>query len=126
MKKGITILVGWLIAAMVIDTFIVPHSIPHNGIEIFCDRLTIIFFPWAAWFYARHSSRISPVFCYGLIAGVFSIYIPLSFFYDARGMPREITILWKIAIVGVPILMAAVCAGVFALRRFLDGKNEPN
>jgi hypothetical protein len=125
MKRGSEILVGWVVVAFLLDTIIVPHSIPSNGFEVLCDRLTVISFPLGAWFYARHSGRVSVVICYGLIAGTFSIFGPLSFFYDARGMAREITAGWKFAIVGVPMLMTLICVALFALRRFLDGKDDP-
>jgi hypothetical protein len=118
-KRGIEILISWLVVTILVATFIAPN-IPLNGFTILCDHLTVASFPLAAWFYARHSDRISPIIAYGLIAGIFSIFVPLHFFYDSRGMSREISIDWKIAVVGVPILMALLCVGIFTLRRFLD------
>jgi hypothetical protein len=116
MKRGIEILIMWLVIAFCAN-LLAPYSIPQNGFERLVYFITVGSFPFAAWSYARHSTRVSPVICFGLIAGVFSI---LPVFTDARGMARDITIGWQFVIGGVPVLMTLVCVGIFYLRRFLD------
>ena len=116
MKRGIEILIIWLVIAGCAN-FLAPHSIPHNGFERLVYFVTVGSFPFAAWIYAHHSGRVSPVICFGLIAGVFTI---LPVFTDARGMARDITLGWEFVIGGVPVLMTLACVGLFALRRFLD------
>jgi hypothetical protein len=75
--------------------------------------------------YARHSGRLSPVICYGLIAGVYCVFVPLPIFYNARGMlRREFTVTQEVLIFAVPVLMASACAGLCALRRFLEREDE--
>ena len=89
--------------------------------EVICDRLTVLAFPLAAWVYARHSGRLSPVICYGLIAGVYCVFVPLPIFYNACGMlRREFTVTQEFLIFFVPLLMASACASLCALRRFLE------
>jgi len=119
MKRGIEILVMWLVIASCAN-FLAPHSIPQNGFERLFFFVTVLSFPFAAWIYAGHACRMTPVICFGLIAGVFTI---LPVFTDPRGMARDITLGWKLVIVGVPILMTLICIGFFSLRRFLDGKD---
>ena len=123
MKRGIEILISWLIIAVLVDGLIVPRGIPRNGFEILFDRLTVASFPFAAWLYARHSNRVLPVICYGLIAGTFSAFVALSFFYDTRGIAKDITFGRQLVFIGLPVLMAFLCVGIFALRRFLDSKS---
>jgi len=109
----------WLIIVTLVEAF-APRSIPHNSFEGLIDRLVIISFPMAAWVYARHSGRLFPVICYGLIAGVLCVVGPMSAFVDSRGMVRNLTLGWEIAIFGVPVLMTLLCVGVCLLRRYLD------
>jgi hypothetical protein len=123
MKRGIEILVMWLIIVVIAEA-ISPRSIPHNSFEGLIDRLAVISFPMGAWVYARHSGRLSPVICYGLIAGVLCVVGPMSAFEDSRGMARDLTLGWKIAIFGVPVLMTLLCVGVCLLRRYLDRDDE--
>ena len=124
MKRGIEILLCWLVITALVD-FVVPRSIPRNSMEAMCDRLTVFAFPLAAWVYARHSGRLSPVICYGLIAGAYCVFVPLPIFYNARGMlRREFTVAQEILIFVVPLLMASVCVGLCSLRRFLERENE--
>ena len=123
MKRGIEILVMWLIIVTLAEMF-APRSIPHNGFEGLIDSLVMLSLPMGAWVYARHSGRLSPVICYGLIAGVLSVVGPMSAFEDSRGMARDLTLGWKIAIFGVPVLMALLCVGVCVLRRYLDRDDE--
>jgi hypothetical protein len=123
MKRGIDILVIWLIIVTLAEAF-APRSIPQNGFERLIDRLVMLSFPMAAWVYARHSGRLSPVIGYGLIAGVLCVFGPMSAFEDSRGMPRDLTLGWEISIFGVPVLMTLLCVGVCALRRYLDRGEE--
>lgn len=123
MKRGIEILVMWLIIVTVAEV-LSPRTIPHNSDEGLIDRLVMISLPMAAWVYARHSGRVSPVICYGLIAGVLCVVGPMSAFEDSRGMVRDLTLGWEIAIFSVPVLMALLCVGVCVLRRYLDGSDE--
>jgi hypothetical protein len=121
MKRGIEILVLWLLVISLLDLFLPFRSVPRNGMEVICDRLTVIAFPLAAWIYARHSGRLSPVICYGLIAGVYCVLVPLPIFYNARGMlRREFTVAQEVLIFALPVLMASLCAGLCALRRFME------
>jgi hypothetical protein len=116
MKRGIEILIMWLVIAGCAN-FLAPHSIPQNGFERLVYFVTVGSFPFAAWIYAHHSGRVSPVICFGLVASVFTI---LPVFTDARGMARDITLGWEFVIGGVPVLMTLTCVGLFALRRYLD------
>jgi hypothetical protein len=120
MKRGIEILIMWLVIAFFANMLVLP-TIPPNGAQKLCFELTVISFPFAAWCYARHAARVSPVICFGLIAGVYSI---LPAFTDSRGMARDITLGWEFVIGGVPVLMTLVCVGLFALRRYLDRDDE--
>lgn len=104
MRRGIEILVMWLLVIVAIDFFYPTRSVPRNGTEVMCHRLAVIAFPLAAWFYARHSGRLSPVICYGLIAGVYCVFVPLPIFYNARGMlRREFTVTQQVLIFLGPI-----------------------
>ena len=124
MERGIEILICWLFVIGLVDLFFPLRSIPHNSMEGWCDLLAVIGFPLGAWVYARHSGRLSPVICYGLIAGVFCVFVPLSLFYDSRGRFGEITVARELLIVSVPVFMALVCSGLCLLRRFLDRDDE--
>ena len=125
MKRGIKILILWLLAITVIDFFYPVRSVPRNGTEVQTHRLAVIAFPLAAWFYARHSGRLAPVICYGLIAGVYCVFVPLPIFYNARSLPRqELSVTQQVLIFAVPILMASMCAGLCMLRRFLEREDE--
>jgi len=116
MRRGVEILIMWLIIAGCAN-FLAPHSIPQNGFERLVYFVTVISFPLAAWIYARHTHRVSPVICFGLVAGAFTI---LPVFEDGRGMPRDITLGWILVIGGVPVLMMLVCLCFHFLRRWSD------
>lgn len=120
MKRGIEILIMWLVIAFCAN-FLFQSGIPPSGFERLVFFVTVASFPFAAWSYAHHAARVSPVICFGLIAGVFSV---LPVFTDGRGMARDITLGWKFVIGGVPVLMTLVCVGFFALRRYLDRDDE--
>ena len=120
MKQGIKILIGWLVIVFFANLLVI-HTIPRNSAEGLCYKLSVISFPFAAWSYARHAGRVSPVICFGLLAGVFTI---LPVFTDARGMARDITLGWELIIAGVPVLMTSLCLGVFGLKRWLDSEDE--
>ena len=125
MKRGIEILVMWLLVIATVDFFFPFRSVPRHGMEVMCDRLTVMAFPLAAWVYARHCGRLSPVICYGLIAGVYCVLVPLPIFYNSRGLlRREFTAAQEVLVFLVPVLMASVCAGLWALRRFLGREDE--
>jgi hypothetical protein len=49
MKRGIEILVLWLLVIAVVDFFFPVRSVPRNGTEVMFDQLTILAFPLAAW-----------------------------------------------------------------------------
>lgn len=116
MKRGIEILVGWLVIVFCAN-LLAPHSVPVNALERFVQIVTVISFPFGAWCYAGHAGRVSPVICFGLIAGVLSVW---PVFTDERGMERNITPGWELVIGGGPVLMTLICVGFFVLRRFLD------
>ena len=125
MKRGIEILIMWLLIIAIADFILPMRSVPRNGMEVMCDHLTVLAFPLAAWVYARHSGRLSPVICYGLIAGVYCVLVPLPIFYNVHGMlRREFTVTQEALIFAVPVLMASVCTGLCALRRFLEREDE--
>lgn len=121
MNRGIEILIMWLVVAFCVS-FVVPCSIPQNGLKSWTDFLTVISFPFAAWVYAGHSARVSPVICFGLLAGALSI---LPFLGDPNGMARDHLTKWKCILGGAPVLMTLICVGMFALRRFMDREVEP-
>jgi hypothetical protein len=114
MNRGIEILIMWFVVAFCISSLFFASLL---------NLLTVISFPFAAWFYARHSARVSPVICFGLVAGVLSILPVLG---DSRGMVWNHMLRWECIIWGVPVLMTLVCVGTFTLRRFLDREVEPH
>ena len=128
MKRGIEILLMWLLVIGLVDTLLPLRSIPHTSMEGWCDLLAVIAFPLGAWVYARHSGRLSPVICYGLLAGGFCLFgavtLPVSLYYGSRGGFRELSIPRQVFLFSVPVLMALVCTGLFAVRRFLERDDE--
>ena len=124
MKRGIEILTCWLLIIVAVDFLLPTRSIPRTSLEGYCHLFALISLPFAPWFYARHSHRLSPVICYGLLAGVYCVVVPLSLFYDVRGRFREITLGRELFAICFPLLMASFCAGLCSLRRFLDRDNE--
>jgi hypothetical protein len=115
MKRGIELLIGWLVIA-VCTNLLVPHSIPPDRMERLVFLLTVSSFPLAALVYARYASRVSAVICFGLVAGVLAI-IPL--FTDRRGLARDITGIWEFFIFSAPVFMALACAGFYSFGRRL-------
>jgi hypothetical protein len=125
MKRGIEILIYWLVVIVAVDFFLPTRSIPRTSLEGYCHLFALLLLPCAPWFYARHSGRWSPVICYGLIAGVYCVFVPLPIFHNPRGlMRRELTAVHEFMIFAVPILMVSVCVGLCALRRYLDRDDE--
>ena len=117
MKRGIKALFNWLLFAGEVNVV---------AMLLLVQRLvylpTVISFPFAAWVYAGHSGRVSPVICLGLIAGAYAIQ---PAFTDRHGFTRALTPGWEFFIGGVPILMTLLCVGFFVLRRFLDREDPP-
>ena len=125
MKRGIEILTMWLLVIGLVDMFFPLRSVPRCSMEGWCDFLAVIGFPFGAWIYARHSGKLSPVICYGLIAGVYCVFVLLPIFHNVRGlMRRELIAVHELLIFAMPVLMASVCVGLCALRRFLDREDE--
>ena len=120
MKKGIAILLLWLITAILANFFFAAPSIPHTRMKGVVNLLTVLSFPVGAWVYGRNSGRLAPVICYGLTAGVFCVFGPLSLFYNSHGGLRETTFARELFIISVPVFMALICSGLCMLRRFLD------
>jgi hypothetical protein len=125
---GIEILVKWLLVLGLADLFFPLRSIPHNSLEKWCDVFAVVGFPGAAWVYAGYSDRLAPVICYGLLAGSVCLFgattLPISLYYGSRGGFRELSLAREVFLVSVPVLMALVCSGLFALRRFWDRGDE--
>src|SRR6516162_5327118 len=111
MKRGVAILMMWLVIVVIVN-FLVPHDIPASPAEGWFHFIARIAFPFAAWVYAGHSGRVTPVVCYGLIAGAVTI---LPVFGMPNGDIAPLTPRFVCLVVGVPALMALICVGLFLL-----------
>jgi hypothetical protein len=123
MKRGIEILVMWLVLTVVVFVFNPFRVWPRNGMS-FSDFLAILSFLIGSWMYGHHSRRLSPVICYGLIAGVFCAVGPLSLLRGPWGQILPLTISRLLGIVAAPFLMAWLCSWFCILRRYFDGVDD--
>jgi hypothetical protein len=123
MKRGIEILIMWLVLTVVVFVFNPFFTLPRNGMS-FSDFLAILSFLIGSWIYGHHSGRLSPVICYGLIAGAFCAVGPLSLLHGPWRQILPLTNSRLVGIVAVPFLMAWLCSWFCILRRYFDGVDD--
>ena len=124
MKRSITFLALWLVAAFIASgLFVLPT--PPGGVE-WPDHIVVASIPLAAFICARYTGGVSLIVCFGLIAGFLAAW---PYFTDGRthlriehGVITAESIAFKIG--GLTLLMPLICAGAFAFGRRLFRRDE--